>query len=321
MLRLWAMLCGFALDLFLGDPDWAPHPVVFMGRCIERMETFLRAKLPRTERGELLGGAVLAAVLPLGTLAVCGAACALAGAVHPFFRFLLETLWCWQALAVRGLAEAGREVYKALVLRDLPGARKTVARIVGRDTVNLDEEGVARAAVESVAENFSDGVAAPLRWFLLGGAPWAMAYKAVNTMDSMVGYRTPRYLYFGRTAAHLDDDVNLIPSRMAALCWIAASALTGQDYQGAWRIWRRDQNRHPSPNAGQTEAACAGALGIQLGGGSQYFGVWHIRPTLGDDLRPIEPEDIARAVHTMLAASFLALAALSLLRLLWAWIS
>ena len=221
----------------------------------------------------------------------------------------METLWCWQALALKGLAAESGRVQAELERGDLPAARKAVARIVGRDTEALPAEGVAKAAVETVAENFSDGVAAPLFYLLIGGAPLALAYKAVNTMDSMVGYKNDRYLYFGRAAARLDDAANYLPSRLAALCWIGGAFLTGQDGRGAWRIWRRDRRNHASPNSAQTESACAGALGVQLAGPASYFGKRVDKPAIGDPGRPVEPEDIARANRTLYAAGGLALGA------------
>ena len=302
-----AALGGFVLDALLGDPDWMPHPVVFMGRAITALEHRLRARFPATPEGELWGGRVLAAVLPLGTLVLSGAVCWGAEALHPALGLAAQMLWAWQALAAKGLAQESRRVYEELVRGNLPAARRAVSRIVGRDTEALSAEGVAKAAIETVAENASDGVIAPLFWFLLGGAPLALAYKAVNTMDSMVGYKNERYLYFGRAAAHLDDAANYIPSRLAALLWVAAAALTGGDAAGAWRIWRRDRRQHASPNSAQTESACAGALGVQLAGPAYYFGEYYPKPTLGDPLRPVEPNDILRANRMMYAASLLAL--------------
>jgi len=183
-----------------------------------------------------------------------------------------------------------------------------VSRIVGRDTQNLTLEGVTKAAVETVAENASDGVIAPLLYMLLGGAPLALTYKAINTMDSMLGYKNEKYLYFGRAAAKLDDAANYLPSRIAGLLWAAAAALTGNSASGAWKIWRRDRRNHASPNSAQTESACAGALGVQLAGPACYFGEYYDKPTIGDPLRPIEPEDIRRANRMMYAESLLALA-------------
>ena len=302
-----AISCGFALDLLLADPERMPHPVVYMGKAISGLEGFLRTHLPKTAEGELLGGAVLAAALPAGTYAVSGGALALARKLHPGLGFALETLWCWQALALKGLAAESGRVRDELERGDLPAARRAVGRIVGRDTAALTEEGVAKAAVETVAENFSDGVAAPLFYMLLGGAPLALAYKSVNTMDSMVGYKNDRYLYFGRAAAKLDDAANYIPSRAAALLWIGGACLTGYDGKGAWRIWRRDRRNHASPNSAQTESACAGALGVQLAGPASYFGKRVDKPTIGDPGRPVEPGDITRANRMLYAAAGLAL--------------
>ena len=307
MLIFWAVLGGFLLDALLGDPAWLPHPVVLMGRCISALEKHLRTALPKTPRGELAGGAAVAAVLPLGTLAVTGLACWAAARLHPALGLALQMLWCGQALAAKGLAQESRHVYKELAKGDLPAARRAVARIVGRDTQNLTAAGVTRAAVETVAENASDGVIAPLLYMFLGGAPLALTYKAINTMDSMLGYKNEKYLYFGRCAAKLDDAANWLPSRLAALLWVAAAALTGNSAHGAWRIWRRDRRRHASPNSAQTESACAGALGVQLAGPAYYFGEYYDKPTIGDPLREIEPRDILRANRMMYAESLLAL--------------
>ncbi len=303
MLILYAAAGGFVLDMLFGDPAWLPHPVVAMGRYITKFEQSIRKRLPKTPRGELLGGALLALSLPLLTLAITGGVCLLARHIHPCAELAIQTLWCAQALAARGLATESRRVYRELQAGNLFAAREAVARIVGRDTDRLDAEGVAKAAVETVAENFSDGVAAPMLFIFLGGAPLAIMYKSINTMDSMVGYRSEAYLYFGRWAAKLDDAANFIPARIAALCLIVAAALTGQDARRAWQIWRRDAKRHLSPNAGQTEAACAGALRIQLGGDAWYFGQRHEKATLGDALRATEPEDIITANRMMYAAS------------------
>lgn len=307
MLIFWAVLGGFLLDALFGDPAWLPHPVVLMGRCISALEKHLRTALPKTPRGELAGGAAVAAVLPLGTLAVTGLACWGAARLHPALGLALQMLWCGQALAAKGLAQESRNVYKELAKGDLPAARRAVARIVGRDTQNLTAAGVTRAAVETVAENTSDGVIAPLLYMLLGGAPLALTYKAINTMDSMLGYKNEKYLYFGRIPAKLDDAANYLPSRLAGLLWCAAAALTGNSAKGAWRIWRRDRRSHASPNSAQTESACAGALNVQLAGPAYYFGEYYKKPTIGDAVRPIEPEDIRRADRMMYAESLLAL--------------
>lgn len=290
---------GFALDLLLGDPAWMPHPVVLMGKCISKLEKLLRRVFPKTEKGELLAGAVLAAALPLGTLAVTLCVLWLLGNIHPALRWAAEIIWCWQALAMRCLRDETEAVRDKLEHDTIEAARAQVSRVVGRDTSVLNAEGVTKAAVETVAENFSDGEIAPMFWMLIGGAPLALCYKSVNTMDSMVGYKNDRYLFFGRAAAKLDDAANYIPARLSALLLILAAAIGGADAKNAWHIWRRDRRKHESPNSAQTESAMAGALNIQLAGPAIYFGVLHDKPTQGDALRPVEPEDIHRANRLM----------------------
>ena len=303
----YAVLGGFVLDCLFGDPAWLPHPVVYMGKAISALEKGLRARLPKTPEGELWGGRILAFCLPVGTFALASLVCIGAAALHPLLGLAVQMFWCGQALAAKGLVQESTNVYQELTKPDLPAARRAVSRIVGRDTQDLTLEGVTRAAVETVAENASDGVIAPLLYMLIGGAPLALTYKAINTMDSMLGYKNKKYLYFGRYAAKLDDAANWLPSRLAALLWVAAAALTGSSAKGAWRIWRRDRHNHASPNSAQTESACAGALGVQLAGPAYYFGAYYDKPTIGDALRPIEPEDILRADRMMYTESVLAL--------------
>ena len=304
----YAVLGGFVLDAIFGDPAWLPHPVVYMGKAISVLEKGLRARLPKTPEGELWGGRILAFCLPVGTLVLTSLVCMGAAALHPLLGLAVQMFWCGQALAAKGLVQESMNVYRELTKLDLPAARIAVSRIVGRDTEALTAEGVTKAAVETVAENASDGVIAPLFYMLLGGAPLALTYKAINTMDSMVGYKNTQYLYFGRAAAKLDDIANYLPSRIAALLWVVAAALTGNDARSAWRIWRRDRRNHASPNSAQTESACAGALNVQLAGLAYYFGEYYPKPTIGDAVRPIEPEDIRRADRMMYAESLLALA-------------
>jgi len=308
MMTVWAVLGGFVLDALFGDPAWLPHPVVYMGKAISRLEKFLRPRLSKTPQGELLGGAIVAFCLPVGTFLLTGLVCWGAARLHPLLGLAVQMFWCGQALAARGLVQESTNVYKELKKPDLPGARKAVSRIVGRDTAELTAEGVTKAAVETVAENASDGVIAPLLYMLIGGAPLALTYKAINTMDSMLGYKNEKYLYFGRVPAKLDDVANYIPSRLAGLLWVAAAAFTHNDAKGAWKIWRRDRRNHASPNSAQTESACAGALGVQLAGPAYYFGQYYPKLTIGDALRPIEPEDILRANQMMYVASSFALA-------------
>ena len=306
-LRLFALLLGFLLDLLLGDPRWLPHPIRAIGALIAGLEKVLRKIFPKNRSGQLAGGValvILVLVLSGGfTLLVLW----LCGKVGLWLRFLAETVLCFQLLATRSLKGESMKVYKALKAGDLEGARYAVSMIVGRDTQCLDEVGVARAAVETVAENASDGVIAPLIFLAIGGAPLGMVYKAVNTMDSMVGYKNDQYLWFGRCAAKLDDVVNFIPARLAGLLMCLGAGFSGFDAPNALRIFRRDRKNHKSPNSAHTEAAAAGALHIQLGGSNYYFGKLVEKPTIGDADHPVEPLDIVRVNRLMYATAFLAL--------------
>lgn len=307
MTRICAILVGFALDLLLGDPRALPHPVVFMGRAIRWLEDRLRRVFPQDNRGVQRAGICLAVILPLAGWTISYGVLWVCGLLHPWVRFGVEAFMCFQILATRELWRQSMAVFSALEECGLVAAREAVARIVGRDTKNLDEKGVIRAAVETVAENACDGVVAPMVFLFLGGAPLGMLYKAINTMDSMVGYKNERYLFFGRAAAKLDDVANYIPARFCALCMVLTAPLLGLSARNAWRMWRRDGRKHASPNAAQTEAACAGALGVQLAGNACYFGMLVEKPTIGDGLRPVERQDIPRSNRLMLFSSLLAL--------------
>ena len=303
-----SILAGFMLDLMFADPGLMPHPVVIAGRGISFLEKHLRKIFPDSPAGLRAAGGVMAFIIPVTTLVFTGGICLLAWIVHPLAFFLIHTLWCWQAVAVRGLAKEAGKVYDALTEgQDLEPARKAVARIVGRDTKNLDRDGVVRATVETVAENFSDGVVAPLFYMSIGGAPLALTYKSINTMDSMTGYKNERYIDFGRIPARLDDVAGFLPARIGALIWIIAAGLLEKRMKDSFRIWKRDRRNHASPNAAQTEAACAGALGVRLAGPSYYFGELYNKPTIGDPERPIEAEDIGRTCRMMYGASVIEL--------------
>ena len=305
MLILYAASLAMVLDLLAGDPAWLPHPVVWMGKYITWFEQTFRKRF--AQRGERLRlcGAMLAYTLPVLAFAITAVVCFLAYRLHPVLFFTLQAFFGFQSLALKGLVTESTRVYRALAGGDLDSARGAVARIVGRDTEQLDEEGVIRAAVESVAENFSDGFAAPFLYFLIGGAPLALAYKAVNTLDSMVGYRNERYLDFGRASAKLDDVCNFIPSRLAALFLVASSGSCGGNAGQAFAVWRRDAHKHVSPNAGQTESVMAGALGVALGGSASYGGKTEDRAVLGDAHRACKAEDIKKANRMIVTAGAL----------------
>lgn len=297
------ILLAFAADLLLGDPPWFPHPVVLVGKLIERLEARLR-KPGLSDRALIWRGAALAAAVVTITVAVTWGAVRLAAALHPAAGFMVNVALLYTTLAVKSLAGAARKVARPLAAGDLPAARQAVAMVVGRDTDNLDETGVARAAVETVAENTVDGITAPLFYALVGGAPLAMAYKAVNTMDSMLGYKNDRYLYFGRWAAKMDDAANWLPARLTVPVMLAAAAFLKMDWRRALKTVLRDGKKHQSPNSGLPEAAVAGALGVVLGGENSYGGKVSVRPLLGDG-RPVRKDDIEKSTELMFCTAVL----------------
>lgn len=303
-----SLVCGFFLDLLLGDPHWMPHPVRLIGWLIERLESVLRRWFPAAERGEWAAGICLVLLTLYCSVAVPGLLLWIGWLIHPLCFFVLESVMCYQILAVTSLRRESMKVYACLQQGNLSGAKEAVSQIVGRDVESLDEAGVIRAAVETVAENASDGVAAPLFYLALGGAPLGFFYKAVNTLDSMVGYKNDRYLNFGRAAAKTDDVMNFLPARICAWLMILCSGLAGLDAKHAFAVFRRDRFSHASPNSAQTESVCAGALHIRLAGDAYYFGRLLKKPYIGDNDRPVCKEDIRRANRLMLctaAASFL----------------
>ena len=309
-----AFFLGFLLDLLLGDPYWLPHPIRLIGNWISFLEKRLlgskteeKHTTPEQEqrRGMLLVLAVLSSTVFVTAVLLLGAY-----RLHPYLGAVIESIMTYQILATKCLKVESMKVYQELKKGDIAASRKAVSMIVGRDTECLDETGVAKAAIETVAENTSDGVIAPMIFTAIGGPILGFFYKAVNTMDSMVGYKNEKNLYFGRFAAKLDDVVNFIPSRVAALLMIVASFLSGKRFSGtgAWKIWRRDSRKHASPNSAQTESVCAGSLGIQLAGDASYFGKTVKKPTIGDALRPVEPEDIRYANVLLYRMAFLGMA-------------
>lgn len=303
-----AFLVGFLLDLCLGDPHWLYHPIRLVGAWIAWLEKKLhKEETPRNEKKERTEGTYLVfAVLLVTGLCVVGIL-TFAYLLHPAVGVIVESVMTYQILATKCLKVESMRVYTCLKKGDLPAARQAVSMIVGRDTVNLDETGVAKAAIETVAENTSDGVIAPMLYTALFGPILGFLYKAVNTMDSMVGYKNDKYLFFGRTAAKLDDVVNYIPARISAWLLILAASFPGREFSGreAYRIFQRDRYQHASPNSAQTEAACAGALGIQLAGDAFYFGKKVEKPYIGDAMRPVEAEDIRRVNCLMYRAAWI----------------
>ncbi len=313
---LGALITGFLLDMILGDPYSWPHIVRWMGGLTLAFEKRLRSLLPRTEKGEKLAGTLIVIALIVVCTSIPLALLTIFYLTLPPLAYIFESLLCWQCLAARSLKTESMKVYRSLLDEDIDNARKDISMIVGRDVSTLDKDGITRAAIETIAENTADGVAAPLIFMMLGGAPLGCIYKAVNTMDSMLGYKNEKYIYFGRAAAKVDDLLNYIPSRLCALLMIVSAFILRFDGKSAFHIWRRDRRKHASPNSAQTEAACAGALGIRLGGPIVYFGVTHDKPFIGDEIRPIQVDDIRDTNRLLYATSILTLIFSTLFRLL-----
>ncbi len=311
-----ALAAGYILDLIFGDPYWLPHPIRFIGTLISKLEKPVRKGFKDTPKSLITGGTVLVLLVLLVSVLVPFFILFLLYRYLPWLGFAIESIMCYQILATKCLKVESMRVYHSLKKGDLKDARYKVSMIVGRDTQQLDEAGVARAAVETVAENTSDGVIAPMIFLAAGGPVLGFFYKAVNTMDSMIGYKNDKYLYFGRTAAKLDDVLNYIPARISALLMIAVCPLAGFNGKEAGRIYLRDRHNHSSPNSAHTEAVCAGALGLKLAGDAYYFGKLHKKPTIGDDTRPIETEDIKRVNRLLYAVSFAAVLLLLALKLI-----
>ena len=325
LFQLLRLPAAFLLDALFGDPRWLLHPVVVFGKAIAHLERLFRTVFPKTRWGERFAGAALTVticvysfaipLLVLDALLYLGLRYNTRALVIAYYA--LDVFWGWQCLAARSLRDEAENVY-IQVSRSVFEGRAAVSRIVGRDTQTLDRTGVVKACVETVAESTTDGVVSPMLFYAAGGAPFALLYKAINTMDSMVGYKNARYRYFGTAAARLDDLANLIGARLSALCMIfvcvplrVPSLFSRWAFRykplGALRMFTRDRYRHQSPNSAQTEATMAGALGVQLAGDAYYEGELERKPTLGDDTRAVEIVDIQRAVAVMYAASVLAL--------------
>lgn len=316
MMTLIAIVVGFILDLIFGDPHSLPHPICLIGNLISFLERNLRKIFGFSNTGLLFGGGVLVLIVISTCFVLPYALLYLAGMVNPWLAFALETLMFYQIFATKCLRDESMKVYYALQKGDLDEARLMLSWIVGRDTKNLSEAEVTKGAVETIAENTADGIIAPMFYMFLGGAPLAFLYKGINTMDSMVGYKNEKYLYFGRCAAKLDDVANFIPARITGLLMIGAAYFLNLDVQGAWKTFWRDRYNHLSPNSAMTESVAAGALNIQLGGGHFYFGKWVHKDTIGDDIRPVKAEDIIATNNLLYMTAVLSLILFTLIYLL-----
>ncbi len=297
------MVVGFIIDIIFGDPYSLPHPVRAIGTLISKLEKFVRSRFNNLRKGGVflaIAVLVISTLAPLLILIICYR-------INVILGIAIESVMCWQLVAARCLQKESMKVCRALEENDTEKARKAVSMIVGRDTDVLDEKGIIKAAVETVAENTSDGVTAPIMYISAGGAALGFLYKAVNTMDSMIGYKNEKYADIGRFAARLDDLLNYIPSRLTALAMILSAYLLRFDVKNAFYIWKRDRRKHASPNSAQTESVCAGALDIRLAGDAYYFGELHKKEFIGDDIRPPESEDIRRANRLMYCTSVIVL--------------
>ena len=311
---LMAVVLGFLLDLLLGDPRWLYHPVRLIGKLISLLEKIIRSCLPKGKIGQRVGGVILVLLVVGISTAVPALILFFAYGFRWWLGLILEIFFCYQLFATKALKDASMEVFGELEKQDLESSRKAVSMIVGRDTQSLDAVGVTKAAVETVAENATDGVIAPLFFMMIGGASAGFFYKAVNTMDSMVGYKNDRYQYFGTCAAKVDDVLNFIPARLASIFMMLAAGLFKMDSKNAARIYKRDRFNHASPNSAQTEAVMAGALDIQLAGDASYFGKLHKKPTIGDPIRPVEIYDIPKANMLLYGTAGLAAAVFTIIR-------
>ena len=307
MIHLLALVLGFCIDLIFGDPHSIPHPVVLIGRLISATEKLVRKIFPKSVRGENVAGGVLWLLVVLISTAVSLGILYLGYKISPWLGLALESIMCWQILATKSLKVESMKVYTALKAGNPAEYRRAVSMIVGRDTAALDDKAVARAAVETVAENTSDGIIAPMLYLAIGGAPLGFFYKAVNTMDSMLGYVEMPYKNIGLVPAKMDDFFNFLPARLSALLMLLAGWLEGLDIRRGWRIWRRDRRNHASPNSAQTESVCAGLLGLRLAGDAYYHGVLHKKPYIGDPVREIEYEDIPRACRLLYGTAMVSL--------------
>lgn len=307
---------AFLLDLIFGDPYWLPHPIRLIGLLISGCETILGRIFPGSKRGAFIAGIFLNLIVVATSFAVPFFLLKGLALIDPWLRYVVETLFCYQIFAGKSLKQESMRVYKYIKAGDLQNSRKYLSWIVGRDTESLDFKQITKAVVETVAENASDGVIAPMIFMLLGGAPFGFLYKGVNTLDSMVGYKNEKYLYLGKFSAIIDDILNFIPARVTGIAMVIGAFFVGLDGKNAWRMFLRDRHNHASPNSANPESACAGALNIQLAGDAFYFGKLYKKKTIGDDNRAVSAEDIVKATNLMYVASLLSLIVFEGIRLI-----
>ena len=319
-----AFFSGFILDLILGDPYWLFHPIRLIGSIISGFEKKLlnyrskeAAETDRDTAKELRRGTILVLLVIIITAITVIVILLGAYTIHPYLGLVIETIMTYQILATKCLKVESMKVYKSLETEDIEASRKAVSMIVGRDTNVLDDEGVTKAAIETVAENTSDGIIAPMIYTALGGPILGFVYKAVNTMDSMLGYKNDRYLYFGRVAARIDDVANYIPARITGIIFVVSAFVLRLNTTNSWKMLRRDASKHPSPNGGWAEASVAGALEIRLGGYNFYFGRETFRAYMGEPLQEMGPQHIMTCIQMMYTATILFLLLAHVVIQLW----
>lgn len=317
---VFSLLISYILDLIMGDPEHSFHPIRIIGNNISFLEKIVRRALPDSPKFEIFGGSVLvltnivmASSVPILILFFCLN-------LNPFLTLVVDGALGYYLLSIKSLKAASLKIYETLEKGDIDEARRLLSFIVGRDTQNLNEEGIIKATVETVAENTADGAVAPMLYMAIGFSPLAYLYKAINTMDSMIAYKNEKYLYFGRFAAKIDDIANYIPARLSALFMIMASFFLGFNYKNAIKIFLRDRYKHASPNSAQTEAVCAGALEIKLAGDNYYFGKLYKKEYIGDAIRSISKEDIKKANSLLYVTSFISIVFCILIRILILWL-
>lgn len=308
------VILGFIIDLIIGDPHRMWHPICAIGNLISFLRRTIRSILPKNKTGELIGGVILVILVVTISTVIPLLILYLSYQINYYFGFIIETIMCYQILATKSLKDESMKVYNAFQNGDVEDARRAVSMIVGRDTSVLNEEGIIKATVETVAENTSDGVIAPLIFMMIGGPALGFLYKAVNTLDSMVGYKNEEYMYFGRVSAKCDDILNLIPARISGTLMVCSAFLCGLDGKNAGKIFLRDRYNHASPNSAQTESAAAGALNVMLAGNAYYFGKLFEKKTIGDNNRNIEPEDIKKVNKLMYSTAILGLILFSIIK-------